>query len=449
MAQFFKAKKPVGKSNRVIDINIEQFNHDGQGIGYTDNKICFVQGALPGERVKATVVEDKAKLLKARCNKVIEASEHRIKPECQHFEQCGGCQMQYANRDYQLQLKRQAVSDLFKRFSNIDSLPWQESLTANPWHYRRAARIGVWYDSKKLQFTVGFRQQNSKFLTPIKYCAVLDEAFKNLFSAFAQILEKLKVGRYITHLEVLKADNANAVVIRHTQAMPKADKAKLAALGQENDWLMVSEFEKGEFECLGSDPLPQLHYVLPDFGSKLTFRIGDFIQINADINQQMVKQAQQWLALEKTDNLLDLFCGIGNFSLPLARMCASVTGIEGVDAMVTQATDNGVLNELDNVEFYQADLSADWSKAKPRWLQQAYNKVLLDPARAGAGEILTQLGALKPQKILYVSCEPLTLARDSSVLTDAGYQITKIALMDMFSQTRHVEVMALFEHKKG
>lgn len=457
MAKFYKAKKAPAKSPSSIEINVEQFNHDGQGIGYINNKICFVEGALPGERVKAQLIQDKAKMAKARASKILDPSPERIKPPCPHFNLCGGCQLQYANNDYQLQLKQQAVASLFKRFANIDSLPWQDSLTATGWQYRRAARIGVWYDTKTKAFTVGFRQQNSKFLTPINECAVLVEPFKDLFRAFAQILPTLNVGRDITHLEVIEADNANVVVIRHTRAMPKADKKKLLQLGEQNQWLMISSPEKGQLETLDEQTLLQLHYQLNPLASDknntdLNFNIGDFIQVNSSINQQMIAQAHQWLDLSSSDLLLDLFCGIGNFSVPLASVCDKVVGVEGVSAMVERATDNALKNGLANCEFYQADLSQEPSnpqrnKLKAQWLQQPFTKVLLDPARAGAQQIMKPVAGLKAQKILYVSCEPLTMAQDSFVLLNSGYQLTKIALMDMFAQTRHVEVMALFELK--
>ncbi len=456
MAKFYKATKKPAKSPASIEINVEQFNHDGQGIGYINNKICFVEGALPGERVKAQLVQDKAKMAKARTSKILDPSPERINPPCAHFELCGGCQLQYANNDYQLQLKQQAVAGLFKRFAGIESLPWQDSLTATGWQYRRAARVGVWYETKTKAFTVGFRQQNSKFLTPINECAVLVEPFKDLFRAFAQILPTLNVGRDITHLEVVEADNANVVVIRHTRAMPKADKKKLLQLGEQNQWLMISSPEKGVLETLDDKALPELNYRLEplahDKHSDLTFNIGDFIQVNSSINQQMIKQAHQWLDLSSNDILLDLFCGIGNFSVPLACVCEKVVGVEGVSAMVERATDNALKNGLENCEFYQADLSQEQlniPRNKPMfpWLQQPFTKVLLDPARAGAQQIMKPVAGLKAQKILYVSCEPLTLAQDSFVLLNSGYQLTKIALMDMFAQTRHVEVMALFEQK--
>jgi 23S rRNA (uracil1939-C5)-methyltransferase len=445
MAKFFKAKKVTAKRQSSIDIKIEQFNHDGYGIGYADDKICFVQGALPGEQVKAKVVEDKAKMRKAKTTKIVQASEHRIEPDCKHFDLCGGCQLQYVSSDAQLQLKQQAITDLFKRFANVASLPWQSPLITTPWHYRRTARIGVWHERKNNEFIVGFRQQNAKQLTPISSCSVLVEEFAELFDAFAQLLPKLKCGRAVTHIEVVKADNANLVVVRHTQPLSEVDSKMLIKMGQDNQWFMVSELEKGQLVGLTEQQLPQLHYNMPQYDTQLAFRLGDFIQVNADINRQMVIQAEQWLDLNEKDTLLDLFCGIGNFSLPLATICDKVVGVEGVDAMVEQATYNATQNAQDNALFYQADLSVDMATNKPQWLQQPFSKVLLDPARAGAQQVMKTVIRLKAQKILYVSCDPLSLARDSSELIASGYRLTKVALMDMFSHTKHVEVMVLFE----
>ncbi|MFT4929996.1 MAG: 23S rRNA (uracil1939-C5)-methyltransferase [Phenylobacterium sp.] len=441
MAQFFKAKKKTQTSQRQLKLTIEQFNHDGQGIGYSNDKICFVEGALPGEVVQAKIVEDKAKFIKAQCTKIITPSEQRITPQCVHFNQCGGCQLQYVNEDSQLELKREAVNRLFGRFANVDSLPWQDSLRAKSWHYRRSARIGVWYERKTGEFTVGFRRRNAKQLTPIDQCPVVVDAFADLFSAFAELLPRLKAGRAVTHLEVCQADNANVVIIRHTQPLTKQDVAKIAQLGQTSGYLILSEAEKGQFTCLTATVIPPLYYQLPQFNCKLEFNIGDFIQINAGINEQMVAQAIDWLDIKPDDNVLDLFCGIGNFSLPLASKCANVVGIEGVDKMVEQASHNVRLNGLTNASFYQADLSQD--KALDIGYK-TFDKILLDPARAGADGVISTLKGYKASKIVYVSCEPLTLARDSFVLLKSGYRLSKIALMDMFSQTRHVEVMALF-----
>jgi 23S rRNA (uracil1939-C5)-methyltransferase len=464
VAQFFKVKKkPSGsdaktnakaQAKEIASLMVEQFNHDGQGIGYVDNKICFVQGALPGEQVRAQIFADKAKMAKAKTIEVLQANPKRVVPPCEHFGQCGGCQLQFAAHDYQLELKQQAVSGLFKRFAKQQDLPWQPALQATPWSYRRAARIGVWFERKTAEFTVGFRRLNDKRLTQINHCAVLVKPFAALFSEFKLLLPQLQGGRSVTHLQVVSADNVNLVVVRHTQALSEQDKQLLVEVGKTNDWFMVSEYDKGCFEPLCADQLPVLNYLLAANGGdniQLNFEVGDFIQVNQSINQQMINQAIDWLALDASDVVLDLFCGVGNFSLPLASVCDKVVGVEGVDAMVERATNNANINGLANVDFYQANLAADFDNKKvdkPLWLKQKYSKVLLDPARAGAQEIMASVARLKPQKVLYVSCEPLTLARDSAILIAKGYRLKKIALMDMFAHTRHVEVMVLFE-KKG
>lgn len=445
MAKFFKAKKSTSNTAKVVELDIEQYNHDGNGIGYLDGKICFVQGALPGERVKAQVTEDKAKIIKAKTIKLLNPLFERSEPTCLHYDLCGGCQLQGIDRQRQLDFKHQALESLFKRFAGQQSLPWQRPVMGNTWHYRRAARIGVWYERQKDQFIVGFRQRNSKVLTAIDECEVLSRHFNGIFAAFSDVLSHLDCGPFVTHLEVIAADNIHLVVVRHTKSMSNTDKQKLLQLGLENQWVIVSEGEKGKIEMLTDEALPELYYELPEYQTRLRFRIGDFIQVNPAINEKMVRQALAWLDVQKDDRILDLFCGIGNFSLPLARHCGEVVGVEGVDAMVEQASGNAELNQLDNAHFYQADLSADFSQEKPQWLEQSYNKVLLDPARAGAQAMMVPITQLRPEKILYVSCDPLTIARDSGILLDRGYQLKKICLMDMFTHTHHIEVMALFE----
>lgn len=445
MAKFFKPSKAKSKSPVTVQLDIEHYNHDGDGIGYLDGKICFVQGALPGERVKARLVENKAKVKKAHTVKLLEPHPERKAPNCAHFEHCGGCHLQFIDRDLQLEFKQQAVESLFKRFGKLDSLPWQSPLTSEPWHYRRAARIGVWFEKQSKTFTVGFRKRNSNQLTNIELCPVLSKAFCNIFAEFSHILPQLSAGQYVTHLEVVRADNVNLVVVRHTKAFKDSDKSKLIELGKKHQWVIVSEGHKGQFESLDESSLPVLDYGLSAYDIQLHFRVGDFIQVNSDINEQMIAQAIDWLDVQQSDQILDLFCGIGNFSLPLATRSLRVVGVEGVDAMVEQACHNAQLNNIDNAAFHQADLSQDFVKKPPQWLKADYDKVLLDPARAGAEAMMKPLGKCKPDKILYVSCDPFTCARDSAILLQQGYQLRKIALMDMFSHTRHVEVMALFE----
>lgn len=447
MAKFFKAKKNTNTQAKVVEVTTESYNHDGSSIGYINDKICFVQGALPNEKVKAQLIEDKAKIKKARVVKVIQPSQERIEAKCQHFSDCGGCQLQYVNRDSQLAMKKQAVESLFKRFAKVQKLPWEVSLTSDPWQYRRAARVGVWYDKNQSKYTVGFRKSHSKQLTAIEDCLVLTENFAAVFKQFQLLLPQLQVGPFVTHLEVLAADNVSLLVIRHTKPLKSADKQKLKMLGKKQAWFVVSEGEKGQFVGISDETIPKLSYRLAEHDIELEFNIGDFIQVNADINQQMINQALSWLDIQNDDRILDLFCGIGNFSLPLARKCQKVIGVEGVDAMVARAGLNAKRNGVENAEFFQADLSQDFSKKPASWLQQKFSKVLLDPARAGAEAMMTPVAALKPKKVLYVSCDPLTIARDSGRLIDAGYKLKKIALMDMFSHTKHVEVMALFEPK--
>ncbi len=445
MAIYYKPGQSKKAPPKAVEVELEQYNHDGDSIGYVDGKICFVQGGLPGERVKVQLSQDKSKVKKGKVIKLLRPLEQRIDATCRHFGDCGGCQLQHIDRQLQMGFKTQAVDALFRRFAKLDSLPWQTPLTAEPWHYRRAARIGIWYERKLGQYTVGFRRRNDKVLTEVQHCAVLSKAFEPVFTVFAELLPQLKSGPFMTHLEVVAADEANLVVIRHTKAVGAEDRAKLAQLAKQYHWHLALEGDKGQIEPLSAGAaIPELFYRLPD-GIELQFNVGDFIQVNGDINRQMIAQAIDWLALDPSDTVLDLFCGIGNFSLPLAKRCHKVVGVEGVDKMVERASNNAKRNQLENAEFYQADLSADLGKKPPSWLTQTYDKVLLDPARAGAEAIMPYIAKRKIKKVLYVSCDPFTLARDSAALIDKGYQLKKIALMDMFSHTRHVEVMALFE----
>lgn len=441
--QAAKGARDKPQQLKQIEVQIERLDHEAQGIGFDQNRIVFVSGALPGERVKVQLTEQKDKSAKGKVVKVLQASALRQAAPCKHFADCGGCQLQYLSPEHQLELKQQGVDQLIRHQTGLSSLPWQDPLKSTEQGYRRKARIGVWFEKKTGQFTVGFRKANDKVITSIEHCLVLSPALASVFRLLQQQLPKLQQGSAITHVEALDADGQVYLIVRHIRPLPVADQQALIQAWPEACWIGEAQPELYQHWQVGkAEPC----YELSHFGLKLQFSAADFIQINQGINQQMVQQALDWLNPQLDEQILELYCGIGNFSLALAQRAKWVHGLEGVTTMVQRAAANAAVNQLENISFSQADLHLPWPKAD--WNTPKYQKVLLDPARAGAVGAVEQICGLNPAQILYVSCNPLTFARDAKVLLAAGYQLDKIGAMDMFPQTSHLELMALFHRRK-
>ena len=462
MANFFKenTKKKVNKQTKQTNtITIDKLDLNGCGVGRYQNKPIFVTGSLPKETVETRIIEQKNKYILAKLLKVNKPSEHRVVPQCQHFSLCGGCDLQHLDYAEQLLFKQRKVSELMSRSGIsselIDQLPWQNPIKSSEWHYRRKARIGVQFD-KNAQAIIGFRQKATNQLVAIKSCPVLVESACDIFPLLKTLLAKLTVKKAIGHIEVISADVVDnkasnlMLVVRQIRPINEHDYQVWHEYADKYAWTVkFLESKKGEenshekmtnsFSGLGHG---ELSYELHD-DIDIHFSHTDFIQINQPVNLAMIEQALFWLMPEPNDQILDLFCGLGNFSLPIAKQVAKVVGVEGVQIMVDKARNNAKNNEIDNCQFYQADLSSQWLSND--WAKNSFTKVLLDPARAGAEQAVEQVAQLNVATILYVSCDPTTLARDSQILLQKGYKIVKIGLIDMFSQTKHVETMVLFQ----
>lgn len=454
MANFFKenTKKQVNKqSKKTSTVTIDKLDLNGCGVGRYQKKPVFVSGSLPSETVEIRIVEQKNKYILAKLLNINKASEHRVTAQCQHFSLCGGCDLQHLNYAEQLLFKQNKVTELFSRSGIsselINQLPWQEPIQSSQWHYRRKARIGVQFD-KKSQAIIGFRQQATNQLVPIKSCPVLVEPVSDIFPILKALLAKLTIKKAIGHIEVISADdkaNNLTLVVRQIRPINADDRQLWQEYAEKYAWTVRFLENKKEHETSSGKidtAVGELSYQLHNDIS-IHFSNTDFIQINQQVNLAMVEQALAWLMLEPDDQVLDLFCGLGNFSLPMAKKVAKVVGVEGVQAMVDKAVANAKNNGIENCEFYQADLNNQWLASN--WARINFTKVLLDPARAGAEQAVEQVSQLNIATILYVSCDPTTLARDSKILLDKGYKIVKVGLIDMFSQTKHVETMVLFQ----
>lgn len=438
MLNIYKAKPKASLLGKTFNFNIDNSDYEVQGISKHQQKIVFVAAALPGEQVQAKVVEDKAGFIRAQTVNVITPSPLRITPPCPHAAVCGGCQLQHLTAESQRELKLQGIDALIRHQTNLPQLPWQPTLASASTGYRRRARIGIWYDKKQRRFDVGFRRQADKQIVALDHCMVLSATLAPVFGVLNQVLPQLKDPTSVTHAEVLQAGSTAFVILRHIRPLSELEQQLFIAAWPEAVW--VGEAEQGRFSYWQREVTPE--YTLAEQDLRLQFSPDDFIQVNAELNQQMVNQALDWLQVKADDVVLDLYAGIGNFTLALAQRAKTVRALEGVTKMVQQLATNAKLNGLSNVEACQADLHLSWPKAS--WNKPEYTKVLLDPARAGAAGAIEQIVKLKPAQILYVSCNAATFARDAAMLLQSGYCLQKICGVDMFTHTNHLELMALF-----
>ena len=430
---------PVGKKQRLT---IERLSDDGRGIAFLEGRTWFVAGSLAGEEVEARVLNARGKVVEARTERVFTASEMRRAPLCKHFGRCGGCSVQHVPHDEQLALKQRMLAEQLLRVANVAPQEWAAPLTGSELAYRRRARVAVRWDVKAKRLDVGFRATASQDIVGIEECPVLVQALQPIMTQLPTMLRSLSKPQALGHVELFSG-SATAVLLRHTAPLAEADLAILEAFCAEHGaqlWL------HGEGDPQPANPDDQLGYRLAPWNLQLDWRPGDFIQVNAAVNTAMIEQALEWLAPAADEGVMDLFCGLGNFALPLAGQAKEVVAVEGVATRVERAAANAVSNDLRNVAFFQADLSQPLTNAS--WAAEGFSAVLLDPPRDGAFEVVRQIGKTGARRLLYVSCNPATLARDTVELVNQGYRLKRAGILDMFPQTAHVEAMALFEMSK-
>ncbi|MBK0621936.1 23S rRNA (uracil(1939)-C(5))-methyltransferase RlmD [Klebsiella aerogenes] len=432
MAQFYSAKRRV-TTRQIITVTVNDLDPFGQGVARHQGKALFVPGLLPQEQAEVVLVEDKKQYARAQVKRRLNDSPQRVAPRCGHFGVCGGCQQQHASIELQQQSKRAALSRLMKR--DVDDI-----IAAEPWGYRRRARLSLNYQPKTQQLQMGFRKANSSEIIDVVQCPVLVPQLEALLPAVRECLTSLQSQRQLGHVELVQADNGPLMVLRHTAALTAADKEKLERFSQTHGLSLYLAPQSEILEHIrGDEP-----WYTSD-GLRLVFSPRDFIQVNDGVNQKMVRTALAWLDIQPQDRVLDLFCGMGNFTLPLAKAAASVVGVEGVPALVAKGRENAALNGLQNVTFFHENLEEDVTRQA--WAKHGFDKILLDPARAGAPSVMAHIIKLAPRRVVYVSCNPATLARDSEALLQAGYCIQRLAMLDMFPHTGHLESIVLFERE--
>jgi len=429
MAQFYSAKRRV-TTRQIITVDVTDLDPFGQGVARHDGKALFIPGLLPDERAEITLTEEKRQYARGQVKRRLNDSPERVKPRCAHFGVCGGCQQQHASVALQDRSKSRALARLMKHDVN-------EIIAGDPWGYRRRARLSLNYLPKTARLEMGFRKANASEIVDIKQCPILVPRLEALLPEVRACLSELQGVRHLGHVELVLANGGPMMVLRHTAPLSARDREKLERFSHSHDLALylapqsdILEHVTGEAPWYDSD------------GLRLSFSPRDFIQVNDGVNQQMVATALDWLDIQPDDRVLDLFCGMGNFTLPLAKRAQSVVGVEGVAALVEKGRDNAVHNALHNVTFFHENLEEDVTQQP--WAKHGFDKILLDPARAGAPGVMQHIIKLAPKRVVYVSCNPATLSRDSESLLAAGYQIQRLAMLDMFPHTGHLESMALF-----
>jgi len=430
-----------------VRATIASLSHDGRGITHIDGKVTFIARALPGEEVMFRYTSKRGKFDEGDAIGVLKASPQRIAPRCPHFGVCGGCSLQHLSPADQIAAKQERLLENLKHLGKVTPHEILPPLTAEPWGYRRKARLGVKYMRREQVVRVGFREKHSAFLTDARQCDVLHDVIASRLTALGELVNQLSVRDKIPQIEVAVGDTHTALVFRHLEPLSEEDEQQLSAFGEKHRLGIFVQPKGPKTICRlwpESNAGFKLHYGLPAYDIEVQFQPTDFTQVNAELNRAMIDRAITLLDIQAEDRVLDLFCGLGNFSLPLARKAGAVVGVEGEASLVERARENAQNNGIANVEFYATDLNGNLA-AEP-WYGEGFNKLLLDPPRSGAPVVVEKLPQPAPQRIAYVSCDPATLARDAGVLVSQhGYTLVSAGVMDMFPHTAHVESIALFE----
>ena len=429
-----------------MSLRIDSLDAEGRGVARTaEGKVVFVEGALPGEEVDFQVLRRKSSFEIGRLTRVVGGASSRQTPRCPHFGVCGGCSLQHTDARTQMAAKQRWLEESLARIGKVVPEILLPIVYGEDWHYRRRARLGARHVPKKGGAMVGFREKRSSYITDMRECHVLPRQISELITPLRALVEALSIRARLPQIEVAVGDNGAVLVIRHLDPLTSQDQSLTKEFAQRHGvsiWLQPGGPDSAHpFHPRRSDPhYAELYYTLPEFGLRLEFRPTDFTQVNDGVNRILVSRAVRLLDPRPGERVADLFCGLGNFSLPLATRGAEVIGFEGSRELVERARHNAALNRL-AVQFEVADLfKGDMSAYGP------FEKLLIDPPREGAVEIVKTLPDDWPRRIVYVSCDPATLARDAGVLVHTrGFRLAAAGVVNMFPHTAHVESIALFE----
>lgn len=440
---------PMNRSSRkkppeIFTAVIESLSHEGRGITHLNDKTTFLFNALPGETVTFHYTQKRRQIAEGTSIEILTPSPDRVTPVCPHFTVCGGCSLQQLSPDHQRHLKFNAVLEQLHQ-QGITPKKHLPILTGPDWGYRRKARMGIKFVAQKDKVMVGFRERYSNLITEMQTCSVLDERIGLKIEAIKALIYDLEAKSSIPQIEVAATDDEMGLILRHLETLSESDLNKIKTFAEQHRFKIYLQ-PKGIDSIhllVGNDA--ELHYQIPAFNLTFSFLPAQFTQINETINRKMISQAIQLLDLQPGDRVLDLFCGIGNFTLAIAQQGNPVTGVEGDALAIAQAKKNAALNHLSNTEFHVANLFEDCTILP--WARKQYEHLLIDPPRSGAQAILGLVPYWHPRNIVYISCNPATFARDAAILNAQGYTLETVGTLDMFPHTEHTEVMGLFTLK--
>ncbi|MFZ5466452.1 MAG: 23S rRNA (uracil(1939)-C(5))-methyltransferase RlmD [Pseudomonadota bacterium] len=430
----------------IFEATITGFSHEGRGVAHHDDKVVFVDGALMGERVKVRLTKPHRRFDEAEVIEVIEASPDRVEPRCAHFGVCGGCSLQHMRDTAQIHAKQGVLLDNLRQLGKVGPENILPPLTGPLWGYRRRARLGVKWVAKKGKVLVGFRERGSPYLAELRRCEVLEPSVGERLEELAGLIAGMDAKERIPQIEVAVGDNVTALVFRHMDPLSAGDRERLIDYARATGLHLF-------LQPAGPDSVHRLwpeegdlYYAHPTHHVRIDFLPVDFTQVNGELNRKMVDLALDLLDPQPEERVLDLFAGLGNFTLPIARRAFDVVGVEGDEPMVRRGDESARRNGITNTRHFVGNLFEP-DPSLP-WMQEKYDKILLDPPRAGAMEIMPFLAKMKPKRIVYVSCNPATLARDAGILVNEHrYRLISAGVMDMFPHTAHVESIAVFEPK--
>lgn len=444
MANFFKPEK--SKTDRYFDLEITDLDGRCCGVGHVGDRTWFVPGTVPGDRVRVERKELSKGVGTATVQKMLSPSKRRVaKGLCPYVGVCGGCSCQTVTPEMQIEAKCRGLQQVFRKNVGVELPTPDRIVTGNAWNYRRVCRLSTYFNRKTGKLEVGFKQASSNKIAQIESCMVLETEISALLPAVREVLNHLEARSFIGHIELLKADNGLFMLLRHNRELGSADAKILEVWARANNVSVFLQSNGAENACpLVADSLVPCFSV---FGVRYEFTPDAFIQINGAVNEEMIRTAVEYAAPDGSASVLDLFSGIGNFTLQLALKAGSVTGVEVVDSMVKRASDNAKLNGISNADFVRCDLSGDFSREE--FARARFDTVLLDPGRDGAAEASAFLGRKRPARIVYVSCNPITATRDFKILHDAGYSISRWSCFDAFCHTSHVETVVLMSRDKA
>ncbi len=438
--------RPKKRPPEPFKLKIQSLLENGRGLATHDEKPLQVYDALAGETVMARYLFGRRMRARAETMEVLEASPDRVQSRCPHFGTCSACTLQHLEAGAQLRFKQQTMLAHLAREGDVEPLSVLPPLSADTWNYRRKARLSVRNVHKKGRVLVGFRERDGRFVADMHECHILTTVVAEQLSELCAVIASLDAAGTIPQIEVTCGDENCALIFRHLEPLSEADTEALSNFAKMTGLAVLLQ-PKGPETVYALEPAqPELRYALPDYDVDFEFEPLDFVQVNGALNPLMVRQALELLKLQAQDHVLDLFCGLGNFTLPLARSCRQVTGVEGDEGLVKRAIHNAQRNGLSNAKFVHADLYAETDALQS--IAGQYQKIILDPPRSGARQVLPLISASGATRLVYVSCNPQTLGMDAGKLVhEYGFSLVAAGVMDMFPHTSHIESMALFERQ--